>query len=43
MWIPDGRIKFDDGSGKSSSPAFGTVILELCGKRKRIKHWSIDA
>lgn len=42
MWIPNGRIKFDDGSGKCSSPAFGSVVLELHGKRKRIKYWSLD-
>ena len=24
--VPNGRIKFDDGSGKCSSPAFGCVI-----------------
>lgn len=42
MWIPNGRIKFDDGSGKCSFPAFGSVVLELCGKRKRIKYWGLD-
>lgn len=42
MWIPNGRIKFDDGSGKCSSPAFGSIVLELCGKRKRIKYWSLN-
>ena len=25
MWFPNGRIKFDDGSGKTSSPAFGSI------------------
>ena len=42
MWVPNGRIKFDDGSGICSSPAFGSVVLELCGKRKRIKYWNLD-
>ena len=41
MWLPNGRIKFDDGSGRHSSPAFGSVVLELYGKTKRVKHWSI--
>lgn len=43
MWIPNGRIKFDDGTGKCQSPAFGTVVLELHGKKKRIKYWSLNA
>jgi phage N-6-adenine-methyltransferase len=42
MWVPDGRIKFDDGSGKSSSPAFGSVVLELQGEKKCIKYWSLN-
>lgn len=42
MWVPNGRIKFDDGSGNCSSPAFGSIVLELCGKRKRIKYWNIN-
>jgi len=44
LWIPNGRIKFDDGSGNCSSPAFGSVILELHGRVKRIKrikYWSL--
>ena len=42
MWVPNGRIKFDDGSGACSSPAFGSIVLELYGERKRIKYWSLD-
>lgn len=42
MWIPNGRVKFYDESGECSSPAFGSVVIELCGKRKRIKYWSLD-
>lgn len=43
MWIPNGRIKFDDNSGKPSSPAFGSVVLEV---DQRIKercacHWEL--
>lgn len=42
MWLPNSRIKFEDGSGKSSFPAFGSIVLEFCGKRKRIKHWRLN-
>ena len=42
MWTPSGRIKFDDGSGKCSSPAFGSVVLELKKKGKTIKHWKLN-
>lgn len=44
MWIPNGRIKFNDGSGKASSPAFGSIVLEF-GRhivRTEIKHWRLD-
>lgn len=41
MWLPDGRIKFDDGSRQASSPAFGSIVLELWGDERRIKHWRL--
>lgn len=43
LHLPNGRIKFDDGSGKTSSPAFGSVILEFSGltQTKKIKHWRL--
>ena len=41
MWVPNGRIKFEDDSGAHSSPAFGSVVLELHGKKKTIKHWKL--
>lgn len=41
MWVPDGRIRFEDGNGVGDSPAFGSVVLELGKKRKVIKHWKI--
>ena len=42
MWIPNGRIKFNDGSGKISSPAFGSIVLELGGLiGKGIEHWRL--
>lgn len=40
MWLPNGRIKFSDGSSKNS-PAFGSVILELWGDERRVKHWRL--
>ena len=44
MWIPNGRIKFDDGSGKTSSPAFGSIVLEFGGNivGTEIRHWRLD-
>lgn len=41
MWIPKGRVKFEDSNGVGKSPAFGSVILELNRKRKTIKHLDI--
>lgn len=43
MYIPNGRIKFDDGSGRTSSLAFGSVILEMSPTftKKEIKHWRL--
>lgn len=29
LWIPSGRICFEDGGEKTSTPAFGTVLLEF--------------
>ena len=44
MWIPNGRIKFDDGSGKASSPAFGSIVLEFGDHivGTEIRHWRLD-
>ena len=41
MWLPNGRVKFDDGSGRYSSPAFGSVVLELKKRGRSIKHWKL--
>lgn len=41
MWIPKGRVRFEDEKGVGKSPAFGSVILEFPKKRKTIKHWDI--
>lgn len=41
MWLPNGRIKFDDGSERNSSPAFGSVVLELWGDKREIRHWRL--
>ena len=38
VFIPNGRIKFESGSGKkSSSPAFGSVVLRL-GREKDFRY-----
>lgn len=29
IYLPNGRIKFEDGTERSTSPAFGSVIIEL--------------
>ena len=44
LWVPDGRIKFEDGSGRGSSPAFGSVVIELDNKfvGTQIKHWRLN-
>ena len=45
LWLPDGRIKFEDGHGGGTSPAFGTVVLEF-GSRlvgKETINWSLYA
>lgn len=43
LWIPNGRIKFEDGSEKVSIPAFGSVVIELDNKfvGTQIKHWRL--
>lgn len=41
VWLPNGRIKFDDGTGLKTSPAFGSVVIELWGDERRIKHWEL--
>lgn len=45
LWIPNGRIKFEDGSDKVSTPAFGSVVLEFDNHfvGTQIKHWRLDA
>lgn len=40
MWLPNGRIKFESAEGRGSSPAFGSVILEL-GADRGITHWKL--
>lgn len=44
LMLPNGRIKFDNGSGKSSSPAFGSVILlfSSLGSSRRVAHVKIN-
>lgn len=40
--VPNGRIKFDDGSGKCSSPAFGSAILVFgSGQDNKILKWRL--
>lgn len=40
--IPNGRIKFEDGMGKGSSPAFGSCILVFGGAQdNKILKWSL--
>lgn len=43
LWIPNGRIKFEDGSEKTSTPAFGSVVIELDNKfvGTQIRHWRL--
>lgn len=41
MWVPNGRIKFEDDRGVGESPAFGSVVLELNKKQKTIRHWKL--
>lgn len=43
VYLPNGRIKFDDGSGKSSSPAFGSVVIRLSATElgTEIRHWRL--
>lgn len=40
MHVPNGRIKFEDKEGGGSSPAFGSVVLEL-GADRWISHWDL--
>lgn len=40
--VPNGRIKFDDGSGKCSSPAFGSAVLVFgSGQDNKILRWRL--
>ena len=41
LWLPNGRIKFDDGTGGGSSPAFGSVILKLGYMDSCVRHWEV--
>lgn len=41
MWVPNGRIKFEEDRGVGESPAFGSVVLELNKKQKTIRHWKL--
>lgn len=40
MHLPNGRIKFESPDGGGSSPAFGSVVLEL-GADRWISHWGL--
>ena len=42
VWVPNKRIQFEDENGVGKRPAFSTIILELRGKRRTVKHWSVD-
>lgn len=40
--VPNGRIKFDDGSGRCSSPAFGSAVLVFgSGQDNKILKWRL--
>jgi phage N-6-adenine-methyltransferase len=39
--IPNGRIKFEDATGRGSSPAFGSVILKLGYMNSCVRHWRL--
>lgn len=41
MWVPNGRIRFEDGTNRPDSPAFGSVVLELDKKNKTIRYWNL--
>lgn len=43
VYLPNGRVKFDDGSGKNSSPAFGSVVLRLSATElgTEIRDWRL--
>ena len=42
VWLPDGRIKFQSNDRESSSPAFGSVVLELKTPEYKVKHWRVN-
>jgi hypothetical protein len=41
VWIPNGRIKFQDKNRHSSSPAFGSVVIELKTPSREVRHWDL--
>lgn len=41
IYLPNGRIKFDDGSGRKSSPAFGCVVLRFTNDGSWVYHWEL--
>lgn len=41
IYLPNGRIKFDDGTGGKSSPAFGSVVLGLNDCDSWVYHWDL--
>lgn len=41
IYLPNGRIKFDDGSGRNSSPAFGSVVLKFSNDDSWVHHWEL--
>lgn len=43
LYLPSSRVKFEDGTSRTTSPAFGSVVLRLhIGDTKAIKHFDID-
>lgn len=41
MWVPNGRIKFEDGKNAPSSPAFGSVVIEFDNGKSGIRSWRL--
>lgn len=39
--VPNGRIKFEDGTGRDSSPAFGSCVLVFGGGGNKVMRWKL--
>lgn len=39
--VPNGRIKFEDGTGRGSSPAFGSCVLVFGGGGNKVMRWKL--